>query len=389
MWTTARFMALWIGSLVAPGAASNRQQKVERHAIERKASTFLWAVLPVPDRTGHGAQDVGFRLKARRRAEGKKPVMPAAGPFAAGTISTGPGATNAPQWFVGVDGGATRCRARIRDAGGVVLAEADGGAANIYVDFASAVSVMCSVVGQALRKAGIGARDSAGVAVGLGLAGLNDAADVARVAEAFAGYALARVGNDATTACIGAHGGADGGLVIAGTGSAAIARVAGAETIVGGRGSALGDSGSGAHIGLGALRAATLAFDGLGPQTGLTDEILNAFDRDIVRMVRWARAAKPGDFGSFAPRVFRCAARADPVALAIAASAATAVGALTRRVVALGAQRIALVGGVGEALRPYLDHDVAALLERPLYDATDGAILMAGGAVATGKEAAQ
>ena len=315
--------------------------------------------------------------------------MPAAVPFAAGTFSSGPSATGAPHWYVGVDGGATRCRARIRDAGGTLLAEAEGDAANIHVDFVSAVSVMRSVVGEALRKAGIGAADSARVAVGLGLAGFNDAADAAHVAEAFAGYALARAANDATTACIGAHAGADGGLVIAGTGSAAIARVAGSETIVGGRGFALGDAGSGAHIGLAALRAATLAFDGLGLETGLTDEILSAFDRDLVRMVRWARSARPGDYGSFAPRVFRCATKADPVALAIAGSAARAIGALTRRIVALGAERVALVGGVGEALRPHLDHDIAQLLKRALYDATDGAILMVGGAVATGREAAR
>ena len=132
-----------------------------------------------------------------------------------------------------------------------------------------------------------------------------------------------------------------------------------------------------------------LAFDGLGPESGLTEETLDAFDRDVVRMVRWARTAKPGDYGSFAPRVFRCAAKADPVALAIAGSAATAVGALTRRVIALGAEKVALVGGVGEAVRPYLDHDIARLLKRPLYDAMDGAILMAGGAVATGREVAQ
>jgi Ethanolamine utilization protein EutJ (predicted chaperonin) len=166
-------------------------------------------------------------LDKRRDAEPEeKPVMPAAVRFAAGTFSPRPGATDAPHWYVGVDGGATRCRARIRDAGGAALAEAEGVAANIHVDFASAVSVVRSVVGEASRKAGIGAGDSGRVAVGLGLAGLNDAADAAEVAEAFAGYALARVANDATTACIGAHAGADGGLVIAGTGSAAIARVA-------------------------------------------------------------------------------------------------------------------------------------------------------------------
>jgi glucosamine kinase len=309
--------------------------------------------------------------------------------FAAGTFGPRAGATEAPSWCVGVDGGATRCRARIRDADGSALAEAEGDAANIHVDFAAAVSVMRSVIGEVLRKAGVGAGDTPRVAVGLGLAGLSDAADAARVAETFKGYASARAANDATTACIGAHAGGDGGLVIAGTGSAAIARVAGSETIVGGRGFALGDGGSGAHIGLDALRAATLAADGLGPRTELTDEILTAFDGDVVRMVRWARTAKPGDYGSFAPCVFHHAAKADPIALAIAASAALAIGALIRRVAALGADKVALVGGVGEALHPYLNHDIARLLRQPLYDATDGAILMAGGVVASGSKFGQ
>jgi len=288
---------------------------------------------------------------------------------------------------VGVDGGATRCRARVRDADGCALGEATGAAANIHVDFAAAVAIMRAVVSEALERAGI--VDRGRIAIGFGLAGLNDASDAERIISAFPGYALVRAANDATTACIGAHAGADGGLVIAGTGSAAIARVAGAETIVGGRGFALGDDGSGAHIGLDALRAATRAADGLAPGSPLTDGVLDEFGGDVVAMVRWARAARPGDYGSFAPRAFDHAAAGDRIALAIVASAARGIEALTRRVVALGATRVALVGGVGEALRPYLDPEIAALLARPLYDAVDGAILMAGGAVASAREAAQ
>ncbi len=246
---------------------------------------------------------------------------------------------------------------------------------------------MRAVVGEALERAGI--VDRGRIAIGFGLAGLNDASNAERIISAFPGYALVRAANDATTACIGAHAGADGGLVIAGTGSAAIARVAGAETIVGGRGFALGDDGSGAHIGLDALRAATRAADGLAPGSPLTDGILDEFGGDVVAMVRWARAARPGDYGSFAPRAFDHAAAGDRIALAIVASAARGIEALTRRVVALGATRVALVGGVGEALRPYLDPEIAALLARPLYDAVDGAILMTGGAVASAREAAQ
>jgi glucosamine kinase len=195
--------------------------------------------------------------------------------------------------------------------------------------------------------------------------------------------------NDATTACIGAHAGGDGGLVIAGTGSAAIARVGGAETIIGGRGFALGDDGSGSHIGLDAMRSAMRAFDGLAPASALTDDILAEFGEDPVAMMNWALQAKPGDFGAFAPRVFERAASHDPIALGIVNAAARAIGALIRGVVALGAERVALVGGVGDAMRPYFEPDVAARLSPPLYDPTDGAILLVGGVVSPQREAAQ
>ncbi len=294
-----------------------------------------------------------------------------------------------PIAFIGLDGGATRCRARLRDPQGAVLGEASGAAANIHVDFAAAVAVMRGLIDEVRDRAGLSAGQNPRIALGFGLAGLNDAGDAAKVCEAFPGYALVRAANDATTACIGAHAGADGGLVIAGTGSAAIARIRGKETIIGGRGFALGDDGSGAQIGLASLRAATRAYDRLAPESALTREILGAFGDDIVAMIRWARTARPGDYGAYALPTFRHAAAADPIARAIVADAAKGVAALTRGVVALGAERAALVGGVGEALRPYLEPEVSALLTHPLYDATDGAILFAGGVVASEKEAAE
>ena len=290
---------------------------------------------------------------------------------------------------IGVDGGATRCRARLRNPDGKLLAEASGAAANIHVDFAAAVAAMSAVVNEVLGKAGLGDADRERIAIGLGLAGCQDGSDQTRVAAAFPGFRLVLAANDATTACIGAHDGADGGLIIAGTGSAAMARVQGHETIIGGRGFALGDDGSGAHIGLDALRSAIRAYDGLAPASALTEDILAEFGGDPLAMMKWARDAKPGDFGAFAPRVFECAAKNDPVALEIASSAAHAIGALIRGVVALGAERVALVGGVGEALGPYFEPDIATRLSAPLYDATDGAILFVGGVIAPQREAAQ
>jgi len=290
---------------------------------------------------------------------------------------------------IGVDGGATHCRARLRGPEGKLLAEASGAAANIHVDFAAAIEAIRAVVDEVLAKARLGGADRARTAIGLGLAGVSDTSDAARVVAALPGFALVRAANDSTTACIGAHAGADGGLVNAGTGTVAIARVAAKETIIGGRGFMLGDDGSAARIGLQALRAAVLAFDRLGPASDLTREILAEFGGDPVAMIRWSRDAKPGDFGAYSRRVFERAAGRDPIALAIVGEAARAVEALTRGVIALGAERVALVGGAGDSLRPYLQPDVAARLKPPLYDPTDGAILFVGGVIAPQREAAQ
>jgi glucosamine kinase len=291
--------------------------------------------------------------------------------------------------YLGVDGGATRSRARLRDADGKPLAEATGSAANIHVDFDAAAAALRALVDEVLGKAGRNRADAGSISVGLGLAGFKGESDEARVAAALPGFLRVHAGNDATTACIGAHAGADGGLIIAGTGSAAIARVRNKETIIGGRGFALGDDGSGSHIGFDAMRAAMRAYDRIGPASALTDDLVGQFNNDPVAMMNWALSAKPGDFGGLAPRVFEHAASHDPIALEVVRIAARAIGVLTRSVVALGAERVALVGGVGEALRPYFEPEVAARLKPPLYDPTDGAILFVGGAVASQREAAQ
>ena len=77
---------------------------------------------------------------------------------------------------LGVDGGATRCRARLRDADGKTLAEASGAAANIHVDFAAAIAVLRAVVGEIMDKAGLEDGDRARIAIGFGLAGIEDPA---------------------------------------------------------------------------------------------------------------------------------------------------------------------------------------------------------------------
>jgi glucosamine kinase len=286
------------------------------------------------------------------------------------------------EFFIGVDGGASRCRARLRDAQGRELAHEVGPAANIYVDFDAGIGVIRELVGGVIAKAERDAASRGGIALGIGLAGLSSAADAARVAAALPGWARVEVVNDAVAACIGANGPDDGGLIIAGTGTAGIARIGGAARIVGGRGFLVGDDGSGARIGADALRAALRAFDGLEPMSGLSRDLLDHFDSDPLRMMQWAQTAKPGDYGAFAPRVFAAARAGESGALEIVRRAARAIVAILAALERLGAERIAFVGGVAAPLRPHFPAEVEARLEPPKHDAVDGAILLVGGSLA-------
>jgi glucosamine kinase len=98
-------------------------------------------------------------------------------------------------------------------------------------------------------------------------------------------------------------------------------------------------------------------------------------------MVLWATTAKPGDYGAFAPLVLEAAAAGDRVASPIVDAAAQAIGALAHAIEALGASRIAMVGGLGAAIRPFLPPKLNHKLTEPLFDPTDGAVLLAGGSL--------
>ena len=106
------------------------------------------------------------------------------------------------------------------------------------------------------------------------------------------------------------------------------------------------------------------AFDRLGPASALTDDIIGRIRRRSGGDDALGARRQAGRF-----RRLRAAACSSRAAEARSGSrsrsplaAARAIGALTRGVVALGAERVALVGGAGEALRPYLEPDIAARL---------------------------
>jgi glucosamine kinase len=75
--------------------------------------------------------------------------------------------------------------------------------------------------------------------------------------------------------------------------------------------------------------------------------------------------------------VFEAAVKGDVQAMTIVIEGAAAISNLGRALLARGAGRLCLLGGLAKVYPPYLDADVRASLAVPVADAVDGAIMMA------------
>ncbi|GGF27924.1 glucosamine kinase GspK [Aliidongia dinghuensis] len=290
--------------------------------------------------------------------------------------------TTEGELYLGVDGGGTGCRARLVDGAGRRLGDGKAGAANIRLGLDASWRQILVAADEALAEAGLDRRAFPRIHAGLGLAGITDAADAARVVVAAPDFAHVAAETDAHTACLGAFGGRDGAILILGTGSAGYALVGGCGHPIGGWGFEISDDGSGAQLGREAIRAAVRAYDGLGPESDLTRAIMARLGGHPPQVVAWVGGAKPGDYGSLAPTVLDHAGAGDPVATALVQATADHVAHFVDRLLALGAAhdrrgRVALMGGLAPAITGWLAPRTRACLAAPEGDAMDGAILLA------------
>jgi glucosamine kinase len=278
--------------------------------------------------------------------------------------------------FLGVDGGGTRCRARLADAGGNRLGEGEGGPANVRLGVAQAFVSVRQATLQALRQAQLAADDLPRITACLALAGATEPAwlDAAQAHPHV--FRRAIITADAHAACVGAHRGHDGGVVIVGTGSIGWAVLRGRQHRVGGWGFELSDEGSGAWIGRETLRRTLAAYDRRAPSSALLDAVFARFG-NAAALVQFGSRATPRDFAALAPIVVEHAARRDAAALAILRLAAAHLDVIAARLIALGAPRLALSGGLGSRIADFLSAATHRRLVAPQGDALDGALLLA------------
>lgn len=284
---------------------------------------------------------------------------------------------NSSVFLLGVDGGGTRCRARLCDFSGAVLGEATSGPANLRLGLERGFSAVADAAAQCLDQAGLARAKLARTVACLALAGASEPTHLA-LAQAYPHpFCKVVVTTDAHAACLGAHGQKDGGVIVTGTGAIGFALVKGQTQRIGGWGWPLSDEGSGAWLGGEALRRVLWALDGRIAWTGLLHAVADQFGNDPHAIVRWIQTALPRDLASLAPRVFEYDARGDALAAELAGLAAGHIDALAARLLAVGAPRLALVGGCAPFLLPRLAAATKAHLVEPAGDALDGALQLA------------
>ena len=134
--------------------------------------------------------------------------------------------------FIGIDGGASFCRARIRDMQRYLLGEGWGGPANIHLDLIVAAQSIRAASKAAVRAAGLDERSLHRAHAGLGLAGAGIKSASDGLHSKLGPFASVVLETDAYIAWLGAHRAADGGIVIPGTGSCGLAVVNGQRITV-------------------------------------------------------------------------------------------------------------------------------------------------------------
>jgi glucosamine kinase len=278
--------------------------------------------------------------------------------------------------YIGVDGGGTRCRVRLSDGDGNVLAETNGAAANVRLGQDFAWKNISAAIDAGLDEAGLPRDILKEASAGFGLAGVLKPEDCAGIVARGDAFGSLKVSSDAHAACLGAFDGQDGAIQIIGTGASSYAIIGGEGMPRGGWGFLLAERASGASLGRDALLVSLQAHDGFAVQTPFTRAMIARFGAP-VEIVDWSEKATPADYAALAPTVFQFADAGDPVALSLTSRLAFDCALYIDGLIALGAPRVCLLGGLAPQVRPLLPSRLEPYMAEPKGDPLDGALLLA------------
>lgn len=281
--------------------------------------------------------------------------------------------------FIGADGGATKTLVRIEDSQGNLLGEGKSGPANVRLSVEMTWESIFSALGEALRQANLSLdSDSYNFYLGCGLAGTQVPEARDRFLSMPHPFAKLILESDGYTSCLGAHGGEDGEVIAIGTGVTAY-RIEGEKVWrVGGWGFPQGDEGSGAWLGLEAIRLTLQWQDGRIPRSPLLEDIFAHFDNNLTQLSIWANQAHSSQFAQIAPFVIDRAQQNAPLALELMQKAAREIDKIGVALANKGSKVLpcSLLGGIAPFLEPWLSQELRSRLVPAKYNSVKGAVIM-------------
>lgn len=301
------------------------------------------------------------------------------------------------RYYLGVDGGGTNCRIRLADANLNTLADAAGGRSNLQIDNGDpAYRSITEGTREVFAKAGLDLSLTASTYACFGMAGGRLPSARTEFEQRSWPFAAVKVFDDIDIARAGAHGGEDGGVIIVGTGSAAMAIANGVRHQAGGWGFHIGDQMSGAILGRELVRRTVEATDGLVSGSPLTAAVLAKFGGSIDGIMDWsfpkddsAPAAPkagapqtllgraPAEYGALMPMLFEYLEKGDPVALELLELEMSYIDTYVRWFKARGVTRLAAVGGLGTRLYPQMIARWGDFIVTPKHEPLHGAVILA------------
>ncbi|MDT8999937.1 BadF/BadG/BcrA/BcrD ATPase family protein [Paucibacter sp. APW11] len=287
-------------------------------------------------------------------------------------------ALQAVRYLVGVDGGGTGTRLRLSDLDGRLLGQGEAGPSALGQGVDQAWRHIEQALQQAAEQAGLAGPQGlrhAECALAAGLSGANLPAACSEFLASQPGYAAVIVVNDGYTTVLGAHGGQPGAVVASGTGAVGeVLRRDGSTDCISGWGWITGDEGSGAWLGLKAIRHAQQALDGRAVPGPLAFAVWDLTGRSRESVLAWCAAAGQHGFAQLAPLVFMAADKGDAVAQRFVDEAVTELEALARALDPQSELPLALAGSIAKRLESKFSGNIRARCVEPQGDSADGAL---------------
>lgn len=280
--------------------------------------------------------------------------------------------------FLGIDGGGSKCKAIVINEDNDILGTGIAGPGNPSYGVEQATNAITQSAKLALENAGLAHIKLNELNAGVGLAGVNLPILFEQMQVWQHPFKQMFLATDILIACLGAHQGQDGAVIISGTGSCGFSYVNGQEFIIGGHGFPQGDKGSGAWFGLQVATQVLLSLDSAIEPSIMNDMLLTKLGcKDDIALVEAIAGKGATQYAQLAHIAFDAAGQGDKIALKIVTEGAEYMNTIARILWKKKPPRMSMIGGISAKLRPWLDTEIQTKLSEPLNSPEVGSVFFA------------